>query len=79
MIFGKKTSEGERERVAALIAAGFPKHIVETMPTLRVGRDDYLDACAALWTAERIYRGDAKRIPETIEYDSRGLDMAMWF
>jgi predicted RNase H-like nuclease len=78
--FGKKTSEGERERVAALIAAGFPEQIVAKMPTaLRVRRDDFLDACAALWTAERIYRGDAKRIPETTEYDSRGLDMAIWF
>jgi predicted RNase H-like nuclease len=78
--FSKKTREGERERVAALIAGGFPTSYVTTVPSmLRVGRDDFLDACAALWTAERIYRGIAKRIPAIIEYDTRGLDMAMWY
>lgn len=43
------------------------------------GRDDFLDACAALWTAGRTYRGIAKRIPDFPECDSRGLDMAIWF
>ena len=41
--------------------------------------DDVLDACAALWTAGRIFLGTAMRIPEIIERDARGLDMAMWF
>jgi predicted RNase H-like nuclease len=78
--FSKKTREGERERVAALIAGGFPQSYVTTVPpTLRVGRDDFRDACVALWTAERIYRGTAKRIPAIIERDARGLDMAMWY
>jgi hypothetical protein len=33
-----------------------------------------------LWTADRIYRGIAKRIPhaEEAEFDGRGLDMAIW-
>ena len=78
--YGKKTAAGERERTDALIAEGVPGHFVRTVsPGLAVRRDDFLDACAALWTAERIYRGVAKRIPAMIERDSRGLDMAMWF
>jgi predicted RNase H-like nuclease len=68
------------ERVAALIVTGFPESYVRITPAgLRAGRDDFLDACAALWTAERIFRGTAGRIPEIIERDARSLDMAMWF
>jgi predicted RNase H-like nuclease len=77
---GKKSLAGERERLAALASMGIPESIMHTEPLrLGVGRDDFLDACAALWTAERIYKGTAKRIPKIVERDSRGLDMAMWF
>jgi predicted RNase H-like nuclease len=77
---GKKTPAGQRERMEALISRGFPTSFVQTGPaSLRIGRDDFLDACAALWTAERIYRGTAKRIPAMVECDVRGLDMALWF
>jgi predicted RNase H-like nuclease len=52
---------------------------MQTEPNrLGVGQDDFIDACAALWTAERIYRGKAKRIPPIVECDARGLDMAIW-
>jgi predicted RNase H-like nuclease len=76
---GKKTVLGEHERVTALIGVGFPETFLRETPGPRVGRDDFLDACAALWTAGRIYRGIAKRIPDFPECDSRGLDMAIWF
>ena len=79
LVHGKKTSAGKRERIAALAEQGFPESFVQRVPQgLRVGPDDFLDSCAALWTAERIYRGTAKRIPAMIECDPRGLDMAMW-
>jgi predicted RNase H-like nuclease len=79
--FSKKTAEGEKERVAALIAGGFPEpRATRASQGLRVPRDDFLDACAALWTAERIQKGAAKRVPAIVEKpDARGLDMAMWF
>ena len=78
--FGKKTPEGERERLEALIAQGFPESfMVAKLAGMRSGRDDFLDARAALWTATRIYLGTAQRIPVTAERDSRGLDMAIWF
>jgi predicted RNase H-like nuclease len=75
----KKTNLGEQERVAALVAGGFAEEGLRDTPTaLRAGRTDFLDACAALWTAERILRGNAKRVPHLQEFDTRGLDMAMW-
>jgi predicted RNase H-like nuclease len=76
----KKTLAGERERVAALIARGLPESFLQIEPArLGVGRDGFLDACAALWTAERIYDGAANHFPRTVERDPRGLDMAMWY
>src|SRR4029079_5896028 len=81
LIHSKKTADGQRQRVSALKHAGFPKAFMTPLDSLRSGRDDFLDACAALWTAERIYRGIAKRLPsaEKPEHDERGLDMAIWF
>jgi predicted RNase H-like nuclease len=82
LIQRKKTPDGERQRVSALKRGGFPESFLSPLRTLRSGRDDFLDACAALWTAERIYRGTtAKRIPSAgeSEHDERGLDMAIWF
>jgi predicted RNase H-like nuclease len=78
-IHGKKASAGKEERIAALVEHGFPAWFVHTVPNgLRVAHNDFLDACAALWTAERIYQGTAKRIPPEPDHDGRGLDMAIW-
>ena len=49
----KKTPDGERERIRALKGIDFPKSFLTILKTLRSGRDDFLDACAALWTAEK--------------------------
>jgi predicted RNase H-like nuclease len=40
--------------------------------------DDFVDACAAAWTAERIFRGEAIRFPAAPDLDDRGFDMAIW-
>lgn len=45
----------------------------------RPDEEDVLDACAACWTAERVFRGVANRIPEQPIRDSRGLSMEMWW
>lgn len=80
MPFNKKSSEGERARQDALIQSGFPREFIESMGAhVRVGRDDFLDACAALWTARRIAVGKAARFPAAPDLDSRGLDQAIWF
>lgn len=52
---------------------------LEEFPSSKVGDDDVLDAYAAAWTARRILRGEAVRIPEEPERDSEGLRMEIWF
>ena len=80
MPFGKKSTDGEHARQTTLIHAGFPRQFIEGMAApLRVGRDDFLDACAAAWTARRIVSGNAKRLPATQKLDERGLDQAIWY
>ena len=37
----------------------------------------YPDACALLLTAQRIYRGDAVVLPQSVARDARGLRMAI--
>ncbi|HEX2135534.1 MAG TPA: DUF429 domain-containing protein [Microvirga sp.] len=79
MARGKKTAAGAQERVEALVRGGFPREFVQRLPAgLRVGRDDFLDACAAAWTARRVAAGRARRLPAAVERDARGLDMAIW-
>jgi predicted RNase H-like nuclease len=78
--YGKKSAEGARERVEVLVRGGFPREFVQQLPPgLKVGRDDFLDACVAAWTATRIATGTAGRMPVSAERDARGLDMAIWY
>ncbi|MGH9340681.1 MAG: DUF429 domain-containing protein [Acidobacteriota bacterium] len=81
LVNSKKTEQGALERIKLLESCGYPGSFLTPLSSLRSGREDFLDACAALWTAERIYRGKAKRFPpaEAREHDGRGLDMAIWF
>jgi predicted RNase H-like nuclease len=74
----KKAIEGARQRKDALARAGFPLTFLNQVPQ-GAGLDDFLDACAAAWTAKRIMEGTAERFPATPERDARGLDMAIWF
>ena len=53
-MYKKKSSDGRHERVSALRHGGLPEAFLTPLSTIRSGRDDFLDACAALWTAERI-------------------------
>ena len=41
------------------------------------GMDDRYDALAALWSAERIARGEARSLPEAGELDAMGLVAAI--
>jgi hypothetical protein len=78
MPHGKKTRAGENGRIAALINSGIPKTFLDDeLGKLRSDRDDFLDGCAAAWTARRVFDGVAERVPRSVMRDSRGLDMAM--
>ncbi|MCE5253080.1 MAG: DUF429 domain-containing protein [Actinomycetia bacterium] len=77
----KIRAEGRRLRIELLRAAGFAS--LEELPSASAGKDvnvdDVLDAYVCCWTAMRIARGDAERIPENPTRDPRGLLMEMWF
>ena len=76
----KKTRGGIDERRAALVGAVLldDVHFSDAFRFSGAGVDDALDAYAACWTAERIMRGAAVRIPLQAPLDSKGLRMEMW-
>ena len=75
---GKKTRDGQarRQRLAeawlgeGVLAAARGDRLKKT-----VADDDILDAIAVLWTASRIYRGEARTLPELPPLDATGLRM----
>lgn len=76
----KKSKEGSVKR-RALIDRYFGSETFQTIreryKTSDVANDDILDAFAALWTAERIARREARRLPTESVTDSSGLPMRM--
>lgn len=80
MSFPKRTLDGFNERCRILTRNGYDRSFLTT----RIGsykehsRDDLPDACAAAWTAERIFRKEAIRFPAKPKPDDCGLDMAIW-
>jgi predicted RNase H-like nuclease len=52
------------------------ERVLDQRPT-GVARDDIIDALAALWTAERIARGEARMLPPQPPVDEMGLRMEM--
>lgn len=73
---GKKTAEGVAERVGLLAAHDISLPAGHNLQ--RRGADDVLDATAAAWTAGRVVRGLAERMPEQPERFSDGIDAAIW-
>jgi predicted RNase H-like nuclease len=76
---GKRTVEGRALR-AALVAAAFGPVLAAVRRAhgrAAVADDDVLDACATLWTAERIARGEARTLPAVPPRDRYGLPMRM--
>jgi predicted RNase H-like nuclease len=78
MKHNKKTKQGIAERIA-LLHDPFPeieKHLASRPP--HVGADDLLDAGAAVWTALRFRRNEAKCVCLQ-ERDERGLATTIWY
>lgn len=73
----KKTSAGQAARRDLLRAHFGPAldAVLARRRELRVQADDLLDALAALWTAERIARGQALTLPAEPPRDQHGLRM----
>ena len=74
---GKKTAPGHAQRLNLLQPdfGTFVNSALQARKQLGCAKDDILDAFAALWTAERIMRGTASRLPNLPGVDSFGLSM----
>ena len=80
MRYSKRKAKGREERQKLLLAC-YPtikNHIME-LDHAEARVDDLLDAAIAAWTAERIAKGKAGRIPENPVVDRNGLRMEMWY
>ena len=74
---GKRTREGRQARLA-LLQAVFGDALLDAVNRLRgsgCAPDDLLDAFALLWSAGRILRGQAVRLPDKSVRDTTGLEM----
>jgi len=69
---------GLDERRALLERCGLPSRIFDAPRLPGVGADDLLDAAANVLIAARIADGEAKPFPSPLEYDPRGLPIAIW-
>ena len=81
----KKRTKGRGQRIELLRRVegsgsfGDIEKLVALGRTLGAKPDDTLDACIAAWTAERIARQEAGRLPSEPPLDGRGLRMEIWF
>lgn len=77
MAHNKKTPEGRAERLAVLRAQGLDLALVKPHPFTKkdIAPDDLLDAAVLAFSAERILRGSALRLPADPPRDARGLAM----
>jgi len=82
MRHSKHTQKGQGERLSLLLDAGFDTlpGVIESYWAFRakIAPDDILDAHALCWTAARIFRSEALRIPQEPPCDERGLRMEIW-
>jgi predicted RNase H-like nuclease len=69
----KRSATGAKERRALLRRAGV---VVPKRPA-GAALDDLLDACALAWSAHRVARGAARRLPDRPAHDGRGLRMEL--
>lgn len=76
----KKRSPGrqERHRLIESVWPGLRGRLVDQLRGADYEADDLNDALVALWTAQRIFKGTAERIPAQPERDEVGLRMEMW-
>jgi predicted RNase H-like nuclease len=58
--------------------AGYTEEFLDRKPSKGVGVDDFLDACACAWVAEKMAKGEARSFPDKPERDSFGIPMAIW-
>jgi predicted RNase H-like nuclease len=72
----KHTATGRRDRFS-LLAVPFPDVASLVRSHSRIA-EDVIDACAMLWSAQRIHNKRAAALPGDSPLDSRGLKMQIW-
>jgi predicted RNase H-like nuclease len=77
----KKTLAGRNERIVLLspIFSDVQHFVAQARQPNKVGPDDILDAVAAAWTAGQVVIGRAMTLPDSPEFDSRGLKMEILY
>jgi predicted RNase H-like nuclease len=75
-----KRSAGGRVERLRLLRAAFPEvREAARRPPRGAASDDVIDAHAVCWSAARIARDRAVRLPDRPSRDGRGLPMAIWY
>ncbi len=74
LLGSKKSPAGALQRLE-LVKSVIDFELEQTPTASKVLLDDFLDACAAAWTAARIAQGTAVRLPADPDLDSTGLRM----
>ena len=77
-IKGKVWPPGIKFRTLLLAKEGIPPDVIDIPLPKPVGRDDWVDALAALVVARRHARGNAVSFPSPPEVDGRGIPIAIW-
>lgn len=72
--YAKRERGGVQERLLILERL-FGPGIRDRRPPPGAALDDLYDAAVLVWTAFRVTRGEAQRLPEEVALDSRGLRM----
>jgi predicted RNase H-like nuclease len=75
---GRLWEAGVKQRSALLTSAGIPSPIIEKPLPRPVGRDDWIDALAALVVARRRRKGEAVSFPSPPERDALEMPIAIW-
>ena len=58
--------------------AGYDEAFLGMKPPPGVGIDDFIDACACAYVAEKLGKGEATSFPAKPERDAHGIPMAIW-
>lgn len=79
-LHSKRTIKGKKERLKLLSSVGFKSisNVFGDYPRSEVKLDDIIDAAAACWTAIRVLKRQAIRLPAIPERDICGLFMENW-
>ncbi len=80
LLYSKRVGKGRQERINLLSRVGHNNihSVFNNYSRSEVDVNDIIDAAAACWTAIRIFKGNATRLPSIPEKDANGLLMENW-